>query len=418
MIKKLSKLLLLISALIFNAYPGGLVVREQGQPNIGAASAGQEALAQNASTVYFNPAGMTKLEGSDLLIGAQACLMSSHFCPYKENNAKGSNGGQIGGFIPGGGFYYAHKFNDKFSAGLSINGPAGAMLDYDDDWKGRYIIKEGTLFIFDIDPAASFQLTDWLSIGAGIDIYYAFFKQKTAIFNPERSDGNITFKFDDWKAGVNLGLLIEPLSKTRIGLTYRSEASFCLRGDVTPCGLDHLWKKLIWKNPCGNMNLILPNTVNAALYQEASENLTLLFDVGWEQWSTFKKTIIATGTGNTIEIERNWKDTWHVGAGFHYNVSKKLLWKAGGAYDSNPICKKYRSPDIPLDRQWRLATGFDYKLSSHSKLSLNYEFLDLGPAPIDLERTLVIRDFTVERRLAGKYKQHVHVLSFSFGYKF
>ncbi|KKL94571.1 hypothetical protein LCGC14_1863360, partial [marine sediment metagenome] len=120
----------------------------------------------------------------------------------------------------------------------------------------------------------------------------------------------------------------------------------------------------------------------------------------------------ATEMGITESIERNWKDTWRVGGGVHYRICKPLLLKMGISYDSNPVSETDRLPDIPVDRQWRYAAGVDYDLNKDMVISLNWEFIDLGKAPINHQ----IRPGG--RRLSGDYDQFANIVSLSFRWKF
>ena len=391
---------------------GGIQLYEQAQPGIGTANAGQAALANDASTSYFNPAGMTALKRSELLFGSELMILSTRFHSDANNTRRGSDGGQAGGTMLSGGAYIVYKIRPDIAAGLSITAPVGLGLKYDDDWKGRYLIQNNSLIVIDINPAVAIRLTDWMSIGGGADIYYGYLKEELALFNPLSPDGEIDMEYHNWGVGYNLGVLFEPSGKTRIGIAYRSEVNLTLKGDIDFSNIGIIWTRAGLEDTFAKTDFTIPGSIMASLYQEINEKLAIVFDVGRQDWSSMKKTKITTETGTTVSIDRNWKDTWRVGGGVHYRISKPLLLKMGVSYDSNPVSESNRLPDIPVDRQWRYAAGLDYDVNNNTVVSLNLEFVDLGKAPIDHQM------IQGGRRLSGDYDQFASLISLSFRRKF
>jgi len=408
----LGGVLLYFFALVQSGQAAGFQLYEQGQPSIGSASVGQAALADDASTSYFNPAGMTRLKRSEILLGSQLAMMSVRFHADANNTRRGNDGGQAGGILPAGGFYLVYKFLPEIAAGLSINAPVGLGIDYNNDWYGRYLVQNNFLAVADISPVVSLRLTDWLCIGGGADIYYAYLKQESALFNPLSADGQIKMSYDDWAIGYNLGVLVEPSKKTRIGLAYRSQVDMELTGDIDFVNPSKYWTLRGLRNAYGTTNLTIPMSFTLSLYQEITDKFAIVVDGGWQNWSSMEKTIITTENGIAEEINRDWNDTWRAGGGIHYRIFKRLLLKAGISYDSNPVSEEHRLPDIPVDRQWRYATGVDYAVNEDVIISLSWEYIDMGKAPIDHQL------WGHGRRLSGDYDQFVNVVSLSFRWKF
>ncbi|MGB2630241.1 MAG: OmpP1/FadL family transporter [Candidatus Omnitrophota bacterium] len=400
------------------ARAGGFLSLDQGQPSTGTAEAGQAALANDASTAYFNPAGMARLERSEVLMGAQLSFLSVEFHSDGNNSFRGSDGGSAGGIYPGGGFYYVQKLSPLIDAGLSINAPAGLGANYHDNWKGRYFIQNSFLAIVDIDPVLSLRLADWLSVGGGVDIYYAFMNEEIALFNPRiirpnQPDGKIKLrKLDDWSVGWNLGVLLEPWKTTRAGVMYRSGVDFDLKGDIDFDNIGTIWNFLGLEDTYGLTSLTLPMSITASLYQDITDKFAVLLDTGWQDWSSMEKTQITTNTGKTALIERNWRDIWRIGGGVHYRLVETLLLKAGISYDSSPTDKDDRLPDMAIDRQWKYALGLEYDLNKDITINANWAFVDLGKAPID---KTVAGD---RRRLSGDYDQFANVINVSFRWRF
>jgi long-chain fatty acid transport protein len=166
--KQIITLILCICLCSPQVFASGLLLYEQGQPGIGTANAGQAAEASDASTSYFNPAGMTQLDRPEILSGAQILILSNQFKPNGNNERAGSTGNDAGAIFPGGGLYYVQPITERLRAGLSMNAPMGLGSDYGDGWKARYLVQNNFLAVVAATPSLALRLTDWLSVGAGV----------------------------------------------------------------------------------------------------------------------------------------------------------------------------------------------------------------------------------------------------------
>lgn len=383
-------LLLLSSSPVFSA---GLWLYEQGTPDMGSAAAGRVALASDASTASVNPAGMTRLDRSQLLVGLQMLYVDAKFdTEYAEFG--GGDGGSAGGWVPAGSFSYVHKVSPDLSLGFSAGSFLGLGLDYSSSWAGRYYVQEAEFLTFGINPGVGYRLNEHWSIGAGISIVNSNLEQKTAIRNlgPNQSDGQMKLEDDDWGYGYNLGVLYEHDENTRLGLTYRSEIEFEYEDTAKLKGLQAPLNGIA--NIIGltgsklDLEMNLPQAVMFSAYQKLTDRLALLGNIGWQEWSSFGESAIslASTTTRDLTLDRNFDDTWHFALGFQYQIDDPWLLSVGIAYDESPVNDSNRTPDLPLDRQWRYATGIQYELSEDMTVGCAYELLDAGDADIDQNR--------------------------------
>jgi long-chain fatty acid transport protein len=205
---------------------------------LGTAAAGRAALTQDASTVVGNPAGMTRLDHSELATSLYTIIPSLQFRRGPDTTVSGGNGFTAGSSIPSagsasipipaGGFFYVHSFSPDLKFGAAFGSGFGAGLQYGKEWVGRYYIQKSQLLTFTLTPGAAYRVNDWLSIGAGFSVTYALLSQTAAVNNilDQLPDGRLKFKDDDFGFGGNVGLLLEPSPRTRVGLTYRSPVDF------------------------------------------------------------------------------------------------------------------------------------------------------------------------------------------------
>ncbi len=150
--------------------------------------------------------------------------------------------------------------------------------------------------------------------------------------------------------------------------------------------------------------------VRASVYHQLTDTVALMADVGWENWSVMDFTPISGPAGSTIQVPRDWKDTWHFGLGGEWRVAPAWLLQTGVAYDTSPVRDRSNNlPDMPSDRQWRFSAGVVHDWSERVKIGLNYTYADYGRSPIDVTNAF--------GRLAGDYSNfglHIVALSVAF----
>jgi long-chain fatty acid transport protein len=225
-------------------WAAGAYFHENGGPGLGTAQAGQAALAQDTSTVGSNPAGMIRLERSQLMSSMYTILTSTQFKRGPETTIPGGNGCNAGAPIPpsssasvpfpAGSFFYVYSLSPDFKLGVGAVSGYGGGLNYGKEWAGRYNVQKLQILSATLNPGLAYRLTHWLSVGAGFSVNYALFSQTAAVNNPpeRRPDGRSKFKADDWGFGGNAGVLIEPNAHLRFGITYRSPVDFSYSDNI------------------------------------------------------------------------------------------------------------------------------------------------------------------------------------------
>ena len=401
----------------------GLWLYELGTPDMGTASAGRGATAKDASVAGANPAAMTKLNRSQLLAGALGLSVNVKFDVDKATFG-GGDGGNAGDFVPVGSFSYVYSATPDLKLGITAGSYFGLGLDYGDDWAGRYYITEGEFLTFLINPSVGYRINNWLSIGAGVDILYAKLDQKAAINNQLTDgagfpDGKLKIEDDDVGYGFNLGTLIELSEATRFSLTYRSKVEVEFEDVADTKGVGPNLRAL--RDILGvtadevNLEMQLPQAITVSGYHDLTDRLALVASAGWQDWSDFGETTatIKSTTSTSLELDRNFKDTWHVALGARYRFAEPWVWSVGAAYDSSPVDDEDRTPDLALDRQIRIGTGLQYDWNENMTLGAAYTFIDAGKAKIDQEGG------PLQGELKGKYKTYnIHAIALNLIWRF
>lgn len=381
---------------------GGLYLYEIGSPDVGLAAAGYAARAQDASTVYTNPAGMTRLASPTMMAGAQPMYLHLSFSPDSDTSSVASTlpggetalDGNSNGVLPAGGLFYVQPVNDKVWFGLSLSGNFGLALDYADDWVGRYYVQETSLQAASIQPTLAYKMNDQFSVGAGVGILYGMFDDKVAInnINPLDGDGRLKLSDEDWSVQFNLGLMYEPTPGTRLGLTYLSEADLNFSDNPEFKNLGNALEAILNARGALDSNIDLgmtvPQAVMFSIYHELNDKLALMGNVGWQDWSEFGKVDVSIYSDNTTSLttQLDYNDTWHVALGAQYRLSQPWMLTAGIAYDSAMMDDDQISPSLPVSDTWRFGLGAQYEYSENLTFGASYVLAWSGDIDMDVSR--------------------------------
>ena len=415
------------------ALAGGFSITEQSVKNLGNAAAGGAAFAEDASTIFYNPAGLTRLSGNSLQGAGYVIFSNINFQNFGSTTATGgllsggdSAEGGVNSFIPN--LYGSFSVSERFKLGIGINPPFGLATDYDSDWVGRYQAVESTLTTININPSAAYKLTDTLSVGGGMSLQYADAKLSNDIdfgligqlvglqTQSQQLDGFAEISGNDWSMGYNLGLLYEPSQSTRFGLAYRSAVTHTLEGEgnfTVPDAASVLTSTGQFTDSDAEAELKLPDSLSLSVYQKLSDRWAVMGDVTWTNWSRFEELRIEfdnLAQPDTVEPQ-NWDDTFRLGFAVNYFPTDKLTLRTGVAYDPTPIEDEFRTARIPgSDRYW-LSFGSSYQVS-------NAISLDAAYVHIFSDDTEISNSTEAGGNLNGEFDNNADIVSLQLNWKF
>jgi long-chain fatty acid transport protein len=418
---------ILLAGLTQQVSAAGFQLIEQSVSGMGTAFSGGAAQAEDASTVYFNPAGMTRLEGS------QGVAAIHIIVPQAEFDDKGSVGlgtplgtnesGDAGvlGVAPN--FYLTHQVNDKVFLGLGVNAPFGLATSYDDDWIGRYHAIDSEVMTLNINPSIAFRLNDTFSVGIGANAQYVKAKLSNALDTFLISggaipgDGKMKLEGDDWSYGWNLGFLAEINEGTRVGLHYRSEIDYDVEGDADFSGPITLIPTFSDTDVTSDVKL--PATLSLSVYHEFHPEWAVMADYSRTYWHVLDE--LRFDFDNTLPdgvTTLEWEDSDRYSLGLqHKPTGSNWTYRIGVAFDETPIPNShYRTPRIPgEDRTW-LAFGLGYKKSDTLSFDIGYAHLFVDDPRIN--KSLTDTENQSRGNLNGSYDASVDLLSAQMTWKF
>jgi long-chain fatty acid transport protein len=407
----------LVSSLISsNALATSLYLTELNTTDVALAGAGWAARANDASTAFNNPAGMTRLEKDQYEVGIGAIYISTDF-ELDDNATVQGNSKNADGIVPVGGAYYVEKINDDFSWGLAFIGYFGLGLDYDDDWAGRYFLDDVTLQTVGLQPSIAYKIDDQWSVGAGVVFAYSILEQNIAVNNitPDLNDGALTLEDTDTSLQFNFGVLYQQNENTRFGMQYLAETDVKFNDVASTKNLGPVLSGIVDQRNLADMKLdfsmTLPQMVHLSMYHQVNDELAILADVTWQEWSKFGKITLAVDNseGLSLDINKNYKNTRGISIGAQYMLNPDLKLNTGISYHSAMVSDKNRTADLPAGDSIRLGIGGDYRLDEESTFKVAYELLYQGDFTMDRDRG------TPSGRLSGEY-QDISMSFFTVSY--
>jgi long-chain fatty acid transport protein len=401
-----------------SATAAGFWLYEMGTPDLGTASAGRAALAKDAATVFGNPAGMTSLDRSQLLVGAQLVYGDVEFDRGSGTTVGGGNGGNASGLVPGGSLFFSQNVTPDLKLGFWSGSYFGGALDYNDGWSGRYYGTKVELITLGAGINAAYRINDWLSIGGGPLVLYGKLEQQSAINNvlDGGTDGSVKFDDDEFGFGGMAGIMLEPIRGTRFGVTYISPVQIDFKDRLSTSNLGPTFQALkdagVIFDDHVKLGVTIPQQVMVSAYHPLTERVAIMGNVVWQDWSAFGKPDISAANTTNETADLDYDDTWGVALGLQYAFAERWLWSVGGGFDSSPMSKSQRSPNVPLDQQFRIGTGVQYSFNQ-ATVGVAYEYMNAGDANLDVERG------PLAGRLEGDYKSNdFHFFAVNLSWRF
>ncbi|WP_199555237.1 OmpP1/FadL family transporter [Sandaracinobacteroides hominis] len=365
------------------AHASGFALRETSPGALGRAFAGDAAMADSASIVWANPAGMTRLDKFTVTGGAHLLFVNSGQTdtgttrtipgvPTAVPTGGGNGGNPFDPVILIPTLYAVMPVSDRLSLGMGINAPFGLKVEYDDGWFGRYDSLRSELVTYNVQPSVAYRINDFLSVGAGLDIQYIEADLSNALPNlsPLQPDGFLRIKGDDVSVGWNLGVLAD-LETMRFGIHYRSRVKHTLDGSLQISGL---LGPLAAQNSDrdGKAPITMPDSLTFSAMVSPAEGWRILGSAEWVNWSVFDAIRVNVDGQTAVTSPQNYKDSWSFSLGGAHDFSDKVTARVGIAMDATPTTDMFRSTRVPDgDRTW-LTTGLSWHASDSIEVRASY----------------------------------------------
>lgn len=439
-LKALTFLLLAGTFIASPALAASFYIQEQSASGLGTAFAGAVADTQDASTIFYNPAGMTDLGRAQAVGGVTFLIPDANFkntgstirTTVGTGNAtipmQGRNGGNPFNLEMVPNAYIAMPLTPAKNlwAGIGVSAPFGLANKYDKDFIGRYDSMQNKLRVLDFAPSLAWAPSKHVSFGGGVNIQHADAMLKSAIPSTitaggpiPGTDGMTDLSGDDVTIGFNAGIIVKPVEGTRLGLHYKQGIAHNLEGRlITRVPSDVPGVGGTQTNVAGSAELDLPDIASFGVSQQVTDKITVLGSVNWYEWSNFNDIPVNLATGTDSQSLQNYEDTWGFALGARYDATEDLTLKVGLQFDQTPTVDNFRSTRIPDgDRTW-VTAGATYDIDDQWQLDFSAAYVDVSEEQVNQVGNVTIGGTTATHVTRGEVDGSVGIISTAIKYKF
>jgi len=411
------------------AWASGFNINEAGAraTSMGNAVTGQ---AQDASTLFYNPAGIGFLDGTNIygavtLIAPQSSFVGA--APLFDNTIHNTQDK----IFPPVGLHISHRFNDKFAAGLSLSNPFGLGVFWEEDFPGRFISREVDLKSFYISPVVAYRASEEFSFGLGLDIVLAQVSLTRNILgfgsggSPGTEVGEVELKGN---SKISMGFTASMLykgSRGGAGIFYRHNVKNEFEdADANFTVYDVAARDLVIAGIAGPMNefglsqsgsaeLNFPSYLSAGVHYMATDKLGLALDGTFFRWSVNEEIPLRfENPALDQDIPQHYDNSMQLRIGAEYELSEAFALRAGYIHDQTPQPIEITSPLLPDDTRNNWSGGIGYKRGNMS-FDLGYMYVGIGD-----RNTVVDGVGQNENGFDGVYTANAHLYLLGFGYSF
>ena len=379
---------------------------------MGPALTGLTAAANDATSVFWSPAGITRLQRPELLVQSTLVYKNAKF-DVDRATFPGGSADRDEEFLVIPAFYYAHPLNERWSVGTSLTVPSGIGNNYGNSWAGRYLAMETELAFLALQGTVAYRISDQWSVGGGPLLMYTDSTTKARINNlePGLGDGTVELEEDGAGAGFSVGVLFEPLESTRFGAVYRSEIDPDLSGKPDSKRLGPLLNAALELSGLDDekidVDFRIPAQLQVGLYHEVTDRLSLTVDGIWLNMSRFGINSISINS-DSLYVESDYRDMYVGSLGLKYYTRPELALSLGMLYASSPISDGKRTVGLPLDRTIVVGGGVEWQLGDDLVIKSALNYIDLGDGKVDHDETRATCSLILSR--GGAYLVHPYVL--------
>ncbi|WP_347901466.1 outer membrane protein transport protein [Pseudomonas purpurea] len=366
-------------------FASGFAINEQSISGMGTGFAGRSSVADDASTIFGNPAGMSRIKREQATGGVAMLDAHTDISDARSRPNKGTNDGDMVPFIAVPMGYYVKPIDDHWAFGIGMYAPFGLVTDYEKGFAGRYFGSKSDVKVMTLQPTVSYAFNDKISIGFGptINRIDGTLESNLSI-TPRANDGKVKIKGDDTALGYNIGVLAQVTDSTRVGLTYHSRVKYKLEGDTK---VNYSVLAAAGLNPSqkydASLKLQTPESVDLSVTHELDDQWTIYAGSTWTRWSRLENITVENkgvqpllnGQFGSITEEQNWHDTWAHAIGASYKLNKQWVLRTGLSFDQAPTNNVDRSPRIPTGDRTIFSLGAGWSPTDDLTIDVAYSYL-------------------------------------------
>ena len=421
-----TSLALAIGAVSTHSLGNGIAINEQSVSGMGTSFAGRASAAQDATILFGNPAGISKLERPQV-VGGFATIKAD--IDIDDSSAETADGDMVPlATVPFA--YYTSPINEQWSWGIGMYVPYALISDYEKSFGGRYKGLYSKVEVVTLQPTISYKITDRVSVGFGPTINKIKGKLTSNLNDGALSgiiggsgDAKVNIKGDDTAVGFNLGVLVDVTDSLTWGLTYHSKVDYTLEGRTKISGFDSPVLGAANNEYDASLDFTTPETVDTSITYALDDKWTVYAGTTWTRWSRLDAIVVENeGTptlpilGNsfaTVSEDLKWHDTWSHAIGASYQLTPAVVLRTGLAFDPSPSENAHRTVRIPVGNRKVFSLGAGWSPSEDVTIDVAYSYLRENKASVNQPASSALAP-----GYSAEYRNSAHGLGMQATYRF
>lgn len=360
---------------------------------------------ENASAIYYNPAGIAALDGVRFDLGAAIVSPAASFSPAQGGPSVSVDDDVF--VLPQ--LFVSARTTEQLAFGVGVTAPFGLALEWPETSPGRTVVRQADLRTFFLTPALGTNLSEWipgLSLGAGVDFVPSSVRLTRDVqFGSDF--GSVALSGTAFGIGARAGVIYRPVRGFAIGATYRSpvvldfegegdfDAPAAYRGNLPPDGEVAT-------------SVTLPQSVGIGVMIEPVSGWDIEVDGNWRGWSSYDRLDIELPNGEVSSALKDWRDSLTLRVGTEYDFAERYSARLGFIWDQTPV------PETTLDFQLPDADRIDITAGFGAALSESLRVDVAGMYVLPQERSTAMSD-PLEPPIKGTYEIEAWVVNLSVG---
>lgn len=420
-----TSLALAVGAVSTHSLGNGIAINEQSVSGMGTSFAGRASAVNDASILFGNPAGLSKLERPEVVGGFGLVKANVDIDDASAETHKGD----MVPLTPVPFAYYASPIDEKFSWGLGLYVPYALISDYEKSFGGRFKGQYSKVEVVTLQPTLSYQINDRVSVGFGPTINKIKGKLVNKLDNSAAfgtGETKVGIKGDDVAYGFNVGLMVDVTDSLTWGLTYHSKVDYTLEGRTRITnGSGPIFSQFNGDYDA-SLDFTTPETIDTSVTYKLDDQWTLYAGTTFTRWSRLQEIVVENeGTPSLLGMqpigevseELKWHNTWSYAIGASYQLNPQWVLRTGLAIDPSPAENEHRSVRIPVGNRKVFSVGAGWSPNPDLTIGVAYSYLQESSAKVN-QASKELAGAEIAPGFSAEYNNSAHGLGLQATYRF
>lgn len=420
-----TSLALAVGAVSTHSLGNGIAINEQSVSGMGTSFAGRASAVNDASILFGNPAGLSKLERPEVVGGFGLVKANVDIDDASAETHKGD----MVPLTPVPFAYYVSPIDEKFSWGLGLYVPYALISDYEKSFGGRFKGQYSKVEVVTLQPTLSYQINDRVSVGFGPTINKIKGKLVNKLDNSAAfgtGETKVGIKGDDVAYGFNVGLMVDVTDSLTWGLTYHSKVDYTLEGRTRITnGSGPIFSQFNGDYDA-SLDFTTPETIDTSVTYKLDDQWTLYAGTTFTRWSRLQEIVVENeGTPSLLGMqpigevseELKWHNTWSYAIGASYQLNPQWVLRTGLAIDPSPAENEHRSVRIPVGNRKVFSVGAGWSPNPDLTIDVAYSYLQESSAKVN-QASKELAGAEIAPGFSAEYNNSAHGLGLQATYRF